>query len=165
MFRLCMCSVVILCSTFMGNWFAARLKSRRKNLLLIIEAITRMKNHFAFSGFEINRVVSESFCGLPCFERFCICDGSTEEFNLWWEKTVESLPSDTGLSREDKRLLLRFSDSLGVTDVEGQISNCDFYIEVFAQRLKAADAAEDKNSRLYKILGFSLGCIVTLVVM
>lgn len=164
MFKLCLCVVVLLCSTLIGNWFASRLKNRRNSLLILIEVITRMKNHFAFSGFDIFRVVSESFKGFQIFEAFADYNNS-EDFHLWWKTGILSLSSESGLNQEDKRLLIRFSDSLGVTDVEGQISNCDFYIDVFTQRLKAADATEYKNARLYKTLGFSLGCILILVLM
>lgn len=164
MFKASLCVVVVLCSTLIGNWFASRLKSRRHSLLILIEGISRMKNHFSFSGFDVFRVVAESFCGFQYFEKFTDYNGS-EDFQLWWKNRVEALPTECGLNQEDKRLLIRFSDCLGVTDVEGQISNCDFYTDVFSQRLKAADATEYKNSRLYKTLGFSLGCILILVLM
>lgn len=165
MLKLSMCLVIVCCSTMVGNWYSLRLKCRRKSLLVLIEAISRMKSHFVFSGYDINRIVSESFSGCKNFEGFCDFENDSDEFHKCWEQKVSLIPADAGLSAEDKRLLIRFSEVLGITDIEGQISNCDFYIDVFSQRLKSAETNEEKNSRLYKILGFSLGCIVTLVVL
>ena len=97
MIRLCLCCAVIISSTLVGNWFSARLLQRRKSLLMINEALTRMKNHFSFSGYELFRVVSESFQGLPGFENFCTDVQEDRDFALWWRESVSGISSDSGL--------------------------------------------------------------------
>lgn len=156
--------VLIICMTLLGNSFAQKLVNRKNTLQVILESIEKMKIHISFSTMEIDQVISESFKGVKGFEYFSFIPA--EDFCLydWWESCVNSLGSELGLSKEDKALLCKFSDGIGISDVSGQMSHLKLYEELFAERLKAAKETVNNKTRLYRILGFSLGCAVTLMV-
>ncbi|MBQ4105372.1 MAG: stage III sporulation protein AB [Clostridia bacterium] len=157
--------IVILCSTLLGNWFSTRLEARRQSLSTIIVAITKMKSLISFGGFEISRVVNESFESAQGFE--CFCRELTDDvgFTDFFNSCVDEINIVCALSKEDKALLKRFGEGLGVSDTEGQISNCELYRELLSEKLAEAKDAVDKKSKLYRVLGFSMGCAVALMVL
>lgn len=165
MVKALLCIIVILSSTLVGNWFSVRTSRRRRNIFVLIEAIDKMKNYISFGGYEIRSVIKSSFSSTEGFEILAIDDSTEEDLQLWWSERVNSLRETTALNSEDIELLFKFGKNLGITDVEGQIANCELYVSLFSKRLKSAENAEYKNFRLYRILGFSLGCVVTLMVL
>ena len=165
MLKLFLCVMVILSSTLVGNWYSVRISHRRRDIFLLIEAIEKMKNYISFGGYEIRCVVSNSFSSADGFKMFVLDDNLEVGFESWWSESVKNLKNTTALNSEDIELLLKFGNSLGVTDVEGQIANCDLYKTLFSKRFNTAENAECKNFRLYRILGFSFGCVITLIVL
>lgn len=156
--------LIVVCGTLIGNSFAQKLISRKNSIEGIIEAIEKMKTFINFSSMEIVPVISESFTNIVGFEIFTTSPADEETFTDWWEKCVDNLSSNLGLVKEDKILLKRFSMEIGVSDVEGQISHCDLYKRLFLERLKLVKDLVDTKARLFRILGFSLGSAVTLIV-
>lgn len=157
-------AVLIISATLFGISFSQKLINRRKNLQMLIEVIRKMQTYIGFSSMEISAVVAECFKNIKGFESFTQYVSEDTAFTTWWEKCVRSIDSSTGLDREDKDLLIRFSEGIGVSDAEGQLSHCELYCELFAERLRLAKEVENTKSRLYKVLGFSVGCAVTLIV-
>ncbi len=164
MLKLFLCFIVIISSTFLGNWFSLKLSRRCSDLFKIIEAINKIKTYIVFGGYEIRTVVEMSFNSKVNFSVFT-SDVFEDDFNCWWNNCVKSLSKTTALNIEDRDLLMCFGANLGVTDIEGQISNCDLYIKIFEERLNDAKSMEKKNIKLYRTLGFSLGCTVSLIVL
>ena len=165
MLKIIMCILLILCGTFLGNWFSVRLTRRRENLFSLVEALNKIKTNIAFGGFEIRRVIADSFKSATGFEVLTDTDESCENFTQWWKNSVAKITANTALDTEDISLLLRFGETLGVTDTQGQMDNCDLYITLFSKRQKSAEKIENSNKRLYRVLGFSCGCTVTLVLL
>lgn len=165
MLKILLCLVVVASATMVGNWFSVKISRRTKELLAIVEILVKIKNYISFEQSEIQRVVCESFKSAYGFDNFKQqCEG-TEDFSKWWQEEVCKLSGTTALNKEDISLLMRFGDKLGVTDLQGQISNCDLYIRLFAERQRSAAESECRNVRLYRVLGFSTGCTVTLMLL
>lgn len=159
-----MCIVLVVSSTFLGNWFSLKLTARCEDLLSVIESLQRIKTNICFGGFEISRVIALSFESKEKFRIFTETE-SNDNFHSWWVNCVSSLAKTTSLTKEDLNILLRFGANLGVTDTESQIANCELYLKMLEERLNTAKSLENKNARLYRILGFSLGCTVGLIVL
>lgn len=164
MAELLMVIVILASGTLLGFSFSQNLVNRRKTLEAIIESLEKMKTYIGFSSMEIFSITAEVFGFLQGFEEFTRVPESDVSYIKWWEACVKNLSKETGLCKEDKELLLRFSQGVGVSDVEGQMSHLDLFVRMFNERLHNAREAENKKSRLYKILGFSLGCAVTLTI-
>ncbi|MBE6737202.1 MAG: hypothetical protein E7566_00900 [Ruminococcaceae bacterium] len=164
MLRIFMCIVLVVSSTFLGNWFSLKLLRRCEDLFSIIESIQKIKTYINFGGYEICRVIALSFVSKEKFKAFTETE-ENENFLMWWEKCVTYISKTTALNKSDLELLNQFGENLGVTDIEGQISNCELYTKLFEERLNEAKLMENKNVRLYRILGFSLGCTVGLIVL
>ncbi len=164
MLKLILCLVFIVTTTLYGFIISQKLTTRKKTLESVVDSIIRMKSLITFGSFEISRIIQDSFGSIKGFEAFRDCYSDSENLFLYWQKTVYSLPNELCLNANDKELLIKFSRGLGVTDVEGQISNCDLYCELFKEAFENAKEKEKTSGRLYKILGFSLGCVITLMI-
>ncbi len=165
MYKFVMCAIMIISTTFMGNSFSQRLSNRRKCLCEVIESVSRMKSLITFSGLDIQKVVADSFKNTCMSGLFTESKFDTDDFSLWWRGAVNSIDKSTGINKEDKELLRSLGDGLGVTDIAGQLAHLELYSQLFSQRLSSAKDSEKEKGRLYRVLGFSLGCAVTLVVM
>ncbi len=164
MFKVILCLVFIITTTLYGFIISQKLTIRKKALESVVDSITRMKSLITFGGFEISRIIQDSFGSIKGFETFVDCYTDSDNLLSHWQKTVNSLPNELCLNSNDKELLIKFSSGLGVTDIEGQIANCDLYCELFKESLEDAKEKEKTSGRLYKILGFSLGCVITLMI-
>lgn len=163
MWQLMMIIIILVCGILLGCSFSQGVVNRRKTLEGIIEALEKMKTYIEFSSMEIFEIIKRSFGNLRGFSDFARIPEDVT-FVLWWSKCVSTLGGETGLSKEDKDLLIRFSNGIGVSDVSGQISHIDLYISMFCEKVRLARDEEEKKSRLYKILGFSFGCAVSLII-
>ena len=164
MIRIVLAFIVIICALLTGNWFSQKLTRRCNELQILIETIEKIKTHIYFGGYEITRVVTQSFSGAEGFDYFKNIE-NTDDFLHWWKEGGKSLFNTTALNQKDIEIVLRFGEGLGVTDVQGQVANCELYKKMFLDRLDKAKDAETKNSKLYKVVSVSVGCILTLVVL
>ena len=78
-----------------------------------------------------------------------------------WEKAVYE--SDTNLNKEDINVLLMLSKMLGQTDVEGQISQIEITENFLEKQIKEAQQEKDKNEKLYRKLGTTIGLAIVII--
>lgn len=86
------------------------------------------------------------------------------DFYEAWKASVDKIPKSTGLKDSDKELLIKFGLGLGATDVQGQLSHCELYINLINERLENARLEKTKLVKLYRILGLSSAAGVFLVI-
>ncbi|MBQ4568901.1 MAG: stage III sporulation protein AB [Ruminococcus sp.] len=165
MFKLIMCFMVVISATLIGNSYSQRISNRVKCLNDVIEAISRMRALISFSGMNIQNVVIDSFKNTSLAKLFLSKEDEAEDFYVWWSSSLDCIEKSMGINKEDKELLLKFGRGLGKTDTEGQLEHLELYKELFIQRLNSAKDAQKEKGRLYRVLGFSLGCAVTLVLL
>lgn len=164
MYKVILSFVLIVATTLYGFIFSHKLTIRRRALEAIVDSIVRMKSYIAFGGYEISRVIKSSFGISKGFDSFDYTSLDADNFPTLWNKLVNSVSGELCLNNEDKELLIKFSERIGVTDTDGQLANCDLYCELFKERTMDAKEKEKASGRLYKILGFSFGCVITLMI-
>ena len=85
-----------------------------------------------------------------------------EDFHTAWEEGVRTGAKGTGLTEEDQTLLRDFGSGFGASDVEGQLSHCRLYAELFQDRLERARQEKARKGKLYLMLGSFSGIAVAL---
>ena len=78
-----------------------------------------------------------------------------------WEKAVQT--SETNLTKEDLHVLLMLSKMLGQTDVEGQISQIEITENFLEKQIKEAQQEKNKNEKLYRKLGTTIGLAIVII--
>lgn len=160
-----LCLILIASTTLIGNSFSQRLQNRCKCLGGLVQALTKMRSLIIFSGYDIRTVVKDGFSNIEGFESFCDIAASDEAFDEWWNKKIHSIDKYKGLLKEDIEILLRFGEGLGISDIQGQDAHFQLYSDLILQKLQQAKENVNQKSRLYRILGFSMGCAVTLIIL
>lgn len=95
-----------------------------------------------------------------CLDFLNSCKAMLEQehdFPHAWKTCVLSAWKQKNISMQEKDILLSFGQSLGISDIEGQISNCDTHIDLLNCALvKARDEKENKG-KLCTTLGLLSG--------
>ena len=78
-----------------------------------------------------------------------------------WKKAVQT--SDTNLTDEDIHILLMLSKMLGQTDVEGQISQIEITENFLEKQIKEAQQEKNRNEKLYRKLGTTIGLAIVII--
>ena len=82
------------------------------------------------------------------------------DVNSAWNKAIYEEPK---ISKDDKEILKLFSKLLGKTDKKGQISEIDLSLNFIEKQIQKAEFERNKNSKLYKSLGFLIGIGITII--
>ena len=164
MIKLLLSFILIISASLIGNSFSQKLVNRRRTLTSIVEAISRIKTLICFGGADVFSVIKESFCT----DEFPLIDVKTLEssadYDVAFKKCVDKISSSFSLTKADKQLLAQFGCQLGTTDITGQIAHTELYAELFSERLSKVKEQENSKSKLYRVLGFSLGCAASLLI-
>lgn len=76
------------------------------------------------------------------------------DLNLAWNKAVDN---EININKEDKEILKMFGKLLGKTDKNGQISEIELSLNFVEKQIEKAEFERNKNSKLYRSLGFIIG--------
>lgn len=164
MLKIILSFVFVISASLLGNTFSLKLMNRRKTLTSIVNAISRAKTLICFGSFDTRRVVAESFCSEDFPLMNCNDIDCEKPYDKAFESSVDKINNRFSLTKADKELLVQFGSKLGSTDVTGQVAHAELYIELFNERLSKAREEESSKSKLYRVLGFSLGCAISLLV-
>lgn len=165
MIKLVLSIILIIASFLIGNSFSVRLISRRKTLTEIVEAMSKIKTMICFGNMDVFSVISQTFGQIEGFDSYNKITEEDLDFTCWYINCLENISASAGLCKDDIEFLKKFSLALGVTDIEGQISNCELYTTLLTEQLKKAKEEELTKCRLYRVLGFSFGSITALVIL
>jgi stage III sporulation protein AB len=86
-----------------------------------------------------------------------------EEFPSAWKKSLIEKNNILHMRRKDVEVITAFGENFGITDAEGQISNCDLCLERLKNNRKEAERERDQYSKLSVILGLLVGLGIIIV--
>ena len=78
-----------------------------------------------------------------------------------WNKSIEEYKGN--LTEEDKQVIKTLSKMLGTTDSEGQISQIEVTENFLDNQIKQAQEEKNKNEKLYKKLGSTIGLAIVII--
>lgn len=78
-----------------------------------------------------------------------------------WKEAVEK--ANTNFKKEDIKILLMLGNMLGKTDSEGQINNIEEIKELLNIQIENANLEKQKNEKLYKTLGMTIGLVIIIM--
>lgn len=78
-----------------------------------------------------------------------------------WKKAIKN--SKNNLEQEDIQILENLFKMLGKTDKEGQVSQIELAQTFIITQIKKAEKNEEKNAKLYKTLGATVGLALVII--
>ncbi len=130
-----------------------------KNLILMLLVIETQLRYARLPVSDLLRVLDEniSLSELKfiksCRERVCF----GEMFPDAWKACVEDETELCRLLGNLSESLAGLGEDIGSTDLEGQLSCCEYYRQIFGRELEAQEEKSKKYSKLFPSLGLMLG--------
>lgn len=90
--------------------------------------------------------------------------GCGEPFPDLWRKSIENEKELCRLVPEAVEHLIRFGETLGTTDLEGQLSCCEYYENIFLKELNEKEEQSKKYEKLFPALGVMLGISAAIMI-
>ncbi|MCK9267184.1 MAG: sporulation protein, partial [Alkaliphilus sp.] len=90
---------------------------------------------------------------------------SGQTFDEIWYSAVTQEAGHTCLNGEDIDLLLSLGKNLGISNCEDQMKHIRLIREEFKRHYELALIEQNKNTKLFKNLGFLLGMTIVIIVL
>ena len=165
MIKYFMLLLVFIASSFIGRCIAKKYSYRLEELEEIKNILNVFKSKIRFTYEPIPEIFREIASNAQenigqIFEK---AEKNMQDFSAGeaWEKAVQT--SETNLTNEDLHVLLMLSKMLGQTDVEGQISQIEITENFLEKQIKEAQQEKNKNEKLYRKLGTTIGLAIVII--
>ena len=147
MLKLIGVAAIILFTTGIGAMFARELRTRHKELECLLKIIRYIESQIRYKAMSVSAIIKNmSDDGRQVAD--CIGKNS----------------SSTSLKSEDIKIAQSFFNSLGKSDVEGEIENCRLHEKMLLARLDDASRQVSSKTRLYYTLGLFSGLMVSIII-
>lgn len=157
--------LVFIASSFIGRCIAKKYSYRLEELEEIKNILNVFKSKIRFTYEPIPEIFREIANNAKenIGQIFKEAGKNMQDFSAGeaWENAIQT--SETNLTDEDKHVLLMLSKMLGQTDVEGQISQIEITENFLEKQIKEAQQEKDKNEKLYRKLGTTIGLAIVII--
>ncbi len=165
LFKYSLLILVFISSTLIGKYLSLRYSYRLTELEELKTALNILKSKIKFTYEPLpeifysitqntNKNISKIF--LNAINKMKI-----ENASIAWEKSIEEY--DGNLTKEDKQVIKNLSRLLGATDLEGQISQIEVTENFLENQIRQAQEEKNKNEKLYKKLGSTIGLAIVII--
>ncbi|QXE20342.1 stage III sporulation protein SpoIIIAB [Clostridium sp. 001] len=164
------CIMTICASTGIGFIWGENLKGRVKQLREAQRCINQLQNEIIYTHTPLPEAIlntaSKSINPIKdVLEEIShmlkgnSVDSVYEAFNAIFEKKKDVL----NLKNEDIETLIDLSKTLGESDIEGQKRMFSLALENIKKQIEISEISMNKNLKMYRCLGFSLGAVVVII--
>lgn len=151
-----------------GNILGRKMPERIKTLECVVLMIKTIRMQIEFSRMPVKELLNYiSECSE--FSRLVFINGTisllkkTDDFELAWKTSLNKNANQMGIRQDDITMLIAFSAGLGNTDVSGQISNCDTYINLFEAKLDTLQKKSESSVRICNSLGVLSAALTAII--
>lgn len=163
--KYCMLFFVFLSSSLIGKYIAQKYRYRLEELEDMKNALNIFKSKIKFTYEPIPEIFGEisknTYKTISKLFESCKEKMKEKTASKSWEESVDEIEGN--INQEDKQVLKTLSKLLGTTDVEGQISQIEVTEELLDKQIKEAREEKEKNEKLYKKLGSTIGLAIVII--
>ena len=160
--------IMVLAICFLIGYFISKKYSNRVNELKEIQiALDILENKIKYTYEPLKDIFKEMKRLLKgnISEVFGTVSSNLEEnvVESAFSKAIKEVK--TNLLDEDLEVIKNLSKTLGKTEKDGQVSQIELAKTFIESQIKKAEKEEEKNSKLYKTLGVTIGlaCVIFLI--
>ncbi len=151
-----------------GNYFAVLTEKRIKTLECIVLMIKNIKAQISYTRIPLTDIIEnlvsvEEYKSLKFLNmiRNDISKGKT--FSKSWKKAVKAFVGINGFKNEDAALLISFGETLGGTDINSQIENCETYINLLSLKLEQLKKNSKSKEKIYNSMGILAAALIVIL--
>ncbi|WP_368487837.1 stage III sporulation protein SpoIIIAB [Clostridium sp. BJN0013] len=164
------CIMILVASTGIGIIYGESFKKRVKQLKEIQRCIYQLQNEIIYTHTPLPEAIFNTACKsvnpiMDIFrdishmlEKNCV-DSVYEAFN----HTLKAREDTLNLKKEDIAALLDLSRTLGESDIEGQKKMFSLTLENIKNQIETSQILMNKNLKMCRSLGFSLGAVIVII--
>ncbi len=154
--------LIILGFAFFGHCITGYQQNRVDALNEIVRLISFMKTRLRYDCLPLSALLKayEENGKRNVLAFVGNCRESTEHgkpFSAAWRESIENDRELNRLLKNVTSSLINLGEDLGTTDLEGQLSCCDYYEKIFSDELCEREEQNKKYSKLCPVLGAMLG--------
>lgn len=163
--------IIILSSTYTGFVYGEELKKRVENLREFEKGVYLLKNEMFYTYTslpEAFKSISSKSKGEVkiVFKRIweLLNNNQVEDVYEGFKISIDENKT-LKLKEEDIDIILNLSKNLGKSDLEGQRAIISFTIESLRKQINIAERIMEKNTKMYRYLGFSVGAMLVIMLL
>ena len=161
------CIFLIISTTAVGFYLSTVLKRRMILFNQLALFTTNLSTAIRYSGMEIYILLQQEYKNINIPFISDVIKNLENGYSLSesWNKSLDSLPTEYGLSSEDKSIIMQFGCKLGATDIEGQTEHCNYFKNIFQNKAELLKEDYTTKAKLYRTLGFFSGLAIALMIL
>ena len=159
--------LIFLSSSMIGRLLSKKYYYRLEELEEIKNALNLFKTKIKFTYSSIPEIFKEiaedSNQNISKISENTIQNLKTMPATEAWNKAIDETKENTNLNEEDIKTIKGLSKQLGITDIEGQISQIDITQNFLDTQIRQAQEEKEKNQKLYQKLGTTIGLVIVIL--
>lgn len=164
------CLMILTGSTMSGFMYGDNLKKRVFQLNELERAVYQLQNEMTYTyallpdafknvAGKSKEPIKEVFNNASEF----LESNEYEDVHGAMKKAIEITENKIYLNSEDINILIDLARTLGESDMEGQNSVFNLTFNNISKQIKIAENVMNKNMKMYRYLGFSLGAMLVII--
>ena len=164
-FKFIFLTIILFGTSYIGILMAKKYSSRVKDLKEMRKALNFFEDKIKFTyepipdvfeeiSSKVNENIGEIFKSSANLMQ-------NESAGVSWEKAVDN--ANTNFSKEDNEIIKGLAKMLGKTDIDGQVSEIRLTNKFIDVQIKDAENEKNRNEKLYKTLGVTVGLAIVIV--
>ena len=164
-FKFIFLTIILFGTSYIGILMAKKYSSRVKDLKEMRKALNFFEDKIKFTyepipdvfeeiSSKVNENIGEIFKSSANLMQ-------NESAGVSWEKAVDN--ANTNFTKEDNEIIKVLAKMLGQTDIDGQVSEIRLTNKFIDVQIKEAENEKNRNEKLYKTLGVTVGLAIVIV--
>lgn len=163
--------MIIISSTYLGFYFGKKLIKRINELTELFRLGTLLENEIVYSHTPLPQAFYSISSGKrnnieTLFYRIYeeLSENETDTIYEAVNSAVNDNLSQICLEKDDRSILLDLAKSLGDYDIEGYKKIFEIYKLGIKNKISEAENKKNKNMKMYRYLGFSIGAMAVIMI-
>lgn len=154
--------LIVLSFALAGRYFASLEKKREETLRSLLLMVSVTETQFRYARLPVadllkilceNKALAQLGFLRDCREMLCF----GYSFSSAWRKSIEQNAEMKKLLPEVYESLVSLGGEIGATDLEGQLSRCEYHKRYFENVLAEREEKSKRSAKLFPPLGLLLG--------
>lgn len=170
MLKILACVMVISASSAIGFTYAEGFKKRTKQLSELQRCINQLQNYIVYTRTPLPEAIfnisHKSVSPIKnIFEEVSKLLFSNEVNNVYeaFYKVLNDKNKTLNLKKEDINVILDMAKTLGECDIDGEKRMFNLALSSLKKQIEISEDSMNKNVKMYRYLGFSLGTMLVIM--
>lgn len=158
--------LILIATGGMGGYSASvKLSQKVRFIEEYLEFIKIVENEIRYNGNYLSEIINKHKGDSVFYLYINKCHEyivESQPFPIAWKNAFSDIKNELSISNELENIINNFGIKLGASDIDGQISHCQYNYELALPYLKSAIEERRAYGKLYSILGICTGTVIAL---